>query len=68
MEISTDYLGTLNLKGRKFADEIDNYILTKEKGEMLGWLSDNHIEKIINDGAPLRTIKEIKKLDYEITD
>ena len=68
METSKEYLGTLNHKGRKFADEIDNYILTKEKGEMLGWLSDNHIEKIINDGAPLRTIKEIKKLDYEITD
>jgi hypothetical protein len=68
METSKEYLGTLNHKGRKFADEIDNYILTKEKGEMLGWLSDNHIEKIITDGAPLRTIKEIKKLDYEITD
>lgn len=68
METSKEYLGTLNHKGRKFADEIDNYILTKEKGEMLGWLSDNHIEKIINDGAPLRIIKEIKKLDYEITD
>ena len=68
METSKEYLGTLNHKGRKFADEIDNYILTKEKGEMLDWLSDNHIEKIINDGAPLRTIKEIKKLDYEITD
>lgn len=68
METSKEYLGTLNHKGRKFADEIDNYILTKEKGEMLGWLSDTHIEKIIADGAPLRTIKEIKKLDYEITD
>ena len=68
METSKEYLGTLNHKGRKFADEIDNYILTKEKGEMLGWLSDNHIEKIITDGAPLRTIKDIKKLDYEITD
>lgn len=68
METSKEYLGTLNHKGRKFADEIDNYILTKEKGEMLSWLSDNHIEKIISDGAPLRTIKEIKKLDYEITD
>ncbi len=68
METSKEYLGTLNHKGRKFADEIDNYILNKEKGEMLGWLSDNHIEKIITDGAPLRTIKEIKKLDYEITD
>jgi hypothetical protein len=68
METSKEYLGTLNHKGRKFADEIDSYILTKEKGEMLSWLSDNHIEKIISDGAPLRTIKEIKKLDYEITD
>jgi hypothetical protein len=68
METSKEYLGTLNHKGRKFADEIDNYILTKEKGEMLGWLSDNHIEKIITIGAPLRTIKEIKKLDYEVTD
>lgn len=68
METNKEYLGTLNHKGRKFADEIDNYILTKEKGEMLGWLSDNHIEKIITDGAPLRTIKEIKILDYEITD
>jgi hypothetical protein len=68
METNKEYLGTLNHKGRKFADEIDNYILTKEKGEMLDWLSENHIEKIIRDGAPLRTIKEIQKLDYEITD
>jgi hypothetical protein len=68
METSKEYLGTLNHKGRKFADEIDNYVLTKEKGEMLDWLSDSHIEKIITVGAPLRTIKEIKKLDYEIID
>ena len=68
MQTRADYLGTLNHKGRKFADEIDTYILTEEKGEMLNWLSDNHIEKIISDGAPLLTIKEIKKLDYEITD
>jgi hypothetical protein len=35
---------------------------------MLSWLSDKHIDAIIADGAPLLTIKEIKKLDYEITD
>ena len=68
METSKEYLGTLNYKGRKFADEIENYIITEEKGEMLSWLSDKHIERIITIGAPLRTIKEIKKLDYEITD
>lgn len=68
METSTEYLGTLNHKGRAFADEIDSYILTKEKGSMLNWLSDKHIDTIIADGAPLLTIKEIKKLDYEITD
>jgi hypothetical protein len=68
METSTEYLGTLNHKGRTFADEIDNYILSKEKGTMLNWLSDKHIDTIIADGAPLLTIKEIKKLDYEITD
>jgi hypothetical protein len=68
METATEYLGTLNRKGRNFADEIENYILTREKGTMLNWLSDDHIKNIIEEGAPLRTIKEIKKLDYEITD
>lgn len=68
MQTSTEYMGTLNHKGRKFAEEIDNYILTGEKGEMLDWLDTEKIDKIIADGAPLRTIKEIKKLDYEITD
>lgn len=68
MGTATKYLGILNYKGRKFADEIDNYLLTEEKGEMLDWLNKKEIEKIIEDGAPLRTIKEIKKLDYEITD
>lgn len=68
MGTATKYLGILNYKGRKFADEINNYLLTEEKGEMLDWLNKKEIEKIIEDGAPLRTIKEIKKLDYEITD
>ncbi len=68
MQTSTEYMGTLNHKGRKFAEEIDNYILSEEKGEMLDWFDTEKIEKIIADGAPLRTIKEIKKLDYEITD
>jgi len=68
METSKEYLGTLNHKGRKFADEIDSYILTKDRGEMLNWLSDNHIEEIVTNGAPMRTIKEIRKLDYEIID
>jgi hypothetical protein len=35
---------------------------------MLDWLNKDEIEKIIDAGAPLRTIKEIKKLDYEIID
>jgi hypothetical protein len=68
METSKEYLGTLNHKGRKFAEEIDIYILSGEKGEMLDWLNKDEIEKIIDAGAPLRTIKEIKKLDYEIID
>lgn len=65
LQTNKDYMGTLNHKGRKFADEIENYILTKEKGEMLSWLNESEIERIIAEGAPLRTIKEIKKLDYE---
>lgn len=68
LQTRADYLGTLNHKGRKFAEEIDAFILTGEKGEMLNWLSNKHIEQIIAEGAPLLTIKEIGKLDYEITD
>lgn len=33
---------------------------------MLEWLSDEHIEQIVSDGAPLRTIKAIKIIEEEI--
>ena len=65
--LKKEYSGRLNQAGLKFSEEINNYILIKEKGKMLDLLSDNHIEKIIDDGAPLRTIKSIKKIDYEIS-
>ena len=63
--LKKEYLGRLNKNGRIFSDEIDQYILTKEKGKMLNWLSDNHIEQIIANGAPLRTIKSIKIIEEE---
>jgi hypothetical protein len=66
--LKKEYNGRLNKAGRNFSNEIDHYILTKEKGKMLDWLSDEHIEQIVSDGAPLRTIKTIKIIEEEITD
>src|SRR5690606_28293270 len=66
--LKKEYHGRLNKAGRNFSNEIDHYILTKEKGKMLDWLSDEHIEHIVSNGAPLRTIKNIQLIDEEITD
>lgn len=60
-----EYYGELPKQGNRLSDEIDKYIITLEKGPMLDLLKLNEIEKLINDNAPVRTIKEIKKLDYE---
>ena len=66
--LKTTYSGRLVKAGVEFSEEINTYILTKEKGKMLDWLSDEHIEQIVSDGAPLRTIKAIKIIEEEITD
>ena len=68
LKLKKEYNGRLNKAGRAFSEEIDHYILTKEKGKMLDWLSDKHIEQIVSDGAPLKTIKTIKIIEEEITD
>lgn len=66
--IKTTYSGRLVNAGVEFSEEINTYILTKEKGKMLDWLSDEHIEQIVSNGAPLRTIKAIKIIEEEIID
>lgn len=66
--IKTTYSGRLVKAGVEFSEEINTYILTKEKGKMLDWLSDEHIEQIVSNGAPLRTIKAIKIIEEEIID
>ena len=66
--IKTEYSGRIIKEGFEFSEEINTYILTKEKGKMLNWLSEKHIDEIILTGAPLRVIKDIKKLDEELTD
>lgn len=66
--LKTTYSGRLVKAGVEFSEEINTYILTKEKGKMLDWLSDEHIEQIVSDGAPLRTIKTIKIIEEEIAD
>jgi len=63
LNLKKEYNGRLNKAGRAFSEEIDHYILTKEKGKMLEWLSDEHIEQIISEGAPLKTIKDIKIIE-----
>ncbi len=68
ISLKKEYNGRLNKAGRNFSNEIDHYILTKEKGKMLDWLSDEHIEQIVFYGAPLRTIKAIRIIEEEITD
>ena len=66
--MKTEYSGRIIKAGVDFSEEINTYILSNEKGKMLNWLSENHIQEIISVGAPIRTIKEIKKLDEELTD
>lgn len=66
--LKTTYSGRLVKAGVEFSEEINTYILTKEKGKMLDWLSDEHIEHIVSNGAPLRTIKTIQLIDEEIID
>lgn len=66
--IKTEYSGRIIKEGFEFSEEINTYILSKEKGRMLTWLSENHIQEIISVGAPMRTIKEIKKIDEELID
>ena len=63
--IKTEYSGRMIKEGFEFSEEINTYILSKEKGRMLSWLSEKHIEEIISVGAPMRTIKEIKKQELE---
>ena len=63
--IKTEYSGRMIKEGFEFSEEINTYILSKEKGRMLSWLSEKHIEEIISAGAPMRTIKEIKKQELE---
>lgn len=67
-EIKTEYSGKIIKSGVEFSEEVNTYILTKEKGKMLSWLSDKHICKIVSAGAPMRTIKEIKKIEEELID
>lgn len=66
--LKTTYSGRLVKAGVEFSEEINTYILTKEKGKMLDWLSDEHIEQIVSNGAPLRTIKVIQIIDEEIVE
>ncbi|HYV95036.1 MAG TPA: hypothetical protein VE978_24895 [Chitinophagales bacterium] len=68
LALKTEYAGRIIKAGFEFSEEINTYILTKDKGKMLTWLSDNHIQEIISTGAPLRTIKDIKKVDEELID
>lgn len=65
LNIMKEYYGELPKQGNRLSDEVDNYIITKEKGPMLECLMENEIEDLVNNFAPIRTIKEIKKLDYE---
>lgn len=68
ISIKTEYSGRIIKAGVEFSEEINSYILTQEKGKMLNWLSENHIQEIVQKGAPMRTIKEIKKVEIELID
>jgi len=66
--IRKEYSGRMIKEGVEFSEEINTYILSKEKGRMLTRLSEHHIQEIILAGAPMRIIKEIKKIDEELID
>ncbi len=46
--------------GRDLSDEISDYIIRKQKGEILSQFDDNVIKEISEHNMPIRTIKEIK--------
>ena len=61
-----EYNSRMVKSGAEFSNEVENYILTRKKGKMLEMLSNTDIDKIVDDNAPLRTIKSITLIEDDI--
>ncbi len=47
------------------SDEINNYLLYEQKGEILNLLLDDEVKEIVIKNAPIKTIKEIKLIEED---
>lgn len=56
------YNGTLVKFGVELSEEVNNFIVTKQKGQILDVLTDEEIKKVIEEGAPIRKVKSINKI------
>lgn len=54
------YNGIMIALGRDFSDEISQFIKTKKKGKILSRFGHYKIQELINNSAPIRTIKTIE--------
>ncbi len=51
--------------GRDLSDEVSDYIISNEKGQLLSQFDDASIEAISEHNMPIRTIKEIDYIDRQ---
>ena len=51
--------------GRNFSDELIEFIRSKKKGDILKRFSNEQINKMITQNAPLKTVKSIKLSNNE---
>jgi len=65
LDARTKYNGAMIALGRDLSDEVSEFIKTQKKGELLKRLSDDQIREMINQNAPLKTVKSIKLKNYE---
>jgi len=59
------YNGIMIALGRDLSDDVTLFIQTKKKGKILNKFSDEQIKEMINQNAPLITVKSIKLYNDE---
>lgn len=62
------YNGIMIALGRDLSDEVIDFILKGEKGQILSTFSDDEIKSIISSSAPLRTISKINITEQDETE
>ena len=65
LDVKRKYNGILIALGLDFSEEIKDYLLTGQKGETLSKFTDEMLEKIIQQNAPLRKVMGIKLIENQ---